>query len=202
LNQAEQSKYFSENVLPVGADFSNWYLNTFVAEILPKVPEEGRIEIVKTLTNEKYLEYQLRHTGLLDFSLNENIKMIDVLNGLLGIMLNVEENGQVYAVRILQMIVLSGSIQRDVMRDLWRIKPTRAMELLKDLEPDFQARLISQSSSTDIIRSFEVGIFDKNKQLLGSSFGESISQAECDAAVVALAEIYEIGEINMNQFFI
>jgi len=217
LKKSEQNRYFSENVLPVGAEFTSWYLNTFLSEIMPKLPEEGRAAIIKTLTGEKYLEYQLRHTGILDFGVdNKELEVVDVLNGLLGKLLFLDhensgnsetetkaaQNGQIYAVKLLQTIVLSGSIQRDVLRDLWKISPTRAVELLNEVESGFQSRLVSQSSSTDIIRSFEVGIFDKNQVFLGSSFGESISQAECDAAIVALAEVYEIGEEGFSKFMI
>jgi hypothetical protein len=220
LKKSDQNRYFSENVLPVGAEFTSWYLNTFLSEVMPKLPAEGRAAIIKTLTGEKYLEYQLRHTGILDFGVDESEVVVnDVLNGLLGKLLFLDhensensetkpetaqnsQNGQIYAVKLLQTIVLSGSIQRDVLRDLWKINPTRAVELLTEVEPGFQSRLISQSSSTDIIRSFEVGIFDKNQVFLGSSFGESISQAECDAAIVALAEVYEIGEERVSKFII
>ena len=225
LKKSEQNRYFSENVLPVGAEFTSWYLNTFLSEIMPKLPEEGRKAIIKTLTGTKYLEYQLRHTGILDFGVDNTVdvfgvnNVVDVLNGLLGKLLFLDhensensetgtetaqngQNGQIFAVKLLQTIVLSGSIQRDVLRDLWRISPTRAVELLNEAEQGFQSRLISQSSSTDIIRSFEVGIFDKNQVFLGSSFGESISQAECDAAIVALAEVYEIGEEGVSKFMI
>ena len=70
LKKSEQNRYFSENVLPVGAEFTSWYLNTFLSEIMPKLPEEGRKAIIKTLTGTKYLEYQLRHTGILDFGVH------------------------------------------------------------------------------------------------------------------------------------
>lgn len=203
-----------------GKNFVLKYLQTFFKISFPNLPENLiKNNLIETALDNNYISYQIQHTGLNDFydSINVNQKRsknlnveevveLDVSSFYKMVDFLVSNSSNAEAIKFIQKIIISGILQKDVLRDLIKIKPNKAFEILKKVHKskkecskstDIEPRLINKSSSSEIIRVYHIGLYDKeSKDYIASSFGESVQAAIADASLVGLGEYYGVEEAS------
>ena len=192
-----------------GKNFITNYVQAITDICFGNLPTEGQNSVKETILENSYIKYQLEHTGLFDFfpnldsdqEFNDHIRKS--LNFLISSLLKKDPSKKA-AVKFLQSILLPGLLQKDVLRDLWKLNPNQAKNYLESSREGkkIETRLIEQSSEdSEIIRVYQVGVYDaETKDFLASSFGETIWEAEWDACMVALGKILEVQRCQYNLY--
>lgn len=181
----------------VGREFLTSYLKMIIQNAYPKLPDSGKDAILETILDPKYIRYQLQHTGLLDFQLEPETlgKIENILNKFIYKILT--KDCVESAAKLIQILLVSGLVQRDIIRDLWKLEPENALFLfeseMKELNVELEPRIINKSAGSEIMQVFQVGFYDKNtKEFLIDGFGESVNHGMWDAAILGLNELYDI----------
>ncbi|XP_049838813.1 39S ribosomal protein L44, mitochondrial [Schistocerca gregaria] len=186
-----------------GMKFMKNYIEIYLRESLPKLPEEGVVAICKFLMADSMLASISKLIGTEDLILSaefpvEESTLVQVFCAVVGALL--KSSGSEKTGLFVRDFVVAQLAGRDV-SDIW--SPEQPLLTLENiLEQQGRAapepRLIGVAGPNTILAAYRVAVYS-DRQFLGAGFGESVDTAVEQAALDALKRLFSVTE-NMKPF--
>ncbi|VVC35835.1 Ribonuclease III domain [Cinara cedri] len=201
LDLADNSKLVTK-----GSNFIDDIVNRYLHTVLPRLPEEGIIEIQKYLTSTETLSHISFHIGTSELILCadfpvEKLTLANVLKSITAAL--VESSGNGRATAFVRDFILTQIADKDL-HQFW--KPEEPIKLLSDIlaRDNVQSpepRLIGCSGKNTLLACFRVGLYTPhNKQMIGLGFGETVDIAHEMAARDGLRQLFGLSDTILLPF--
>lgn len=179
-----------------GDQLAKNYAKAYLQHCYPMLPEEGIISVVSYLMSEENLSHIALNLGLKDLTLTQEFppskeSLSRTFKAVIGALDH--DQGLERSELFVQDFILTQLVGKSI-SDVWVIKNPMGIltEILKKQQRGLpEPRLLWGSGSETILSTYMVGIYS-DKELIGQSFGETVTIAEEMAANNALDRIFEI----------
>lgn len=203
IEQPELGLKDNRELVQLGEQLINEYVEAFLLTTLPKLPAEGIRAIANGLTSTDKLADVSKHLGTKDiilaaeFPVTEQL-LTDTLMAVVGALYR--SSGEERAFLFVRDFVCTQLNQQDV-HEYWNIQSP--LELLKEYCKekklgDPEPRSIGLVGKNTLLAAQRVGIYC-NKQFVGSGYGENIDTAIDEAARDCLRQLFGT-ELNRKPF--
>lgn len=186
-----------------GFKFIKDYVDLYLRESLPKLPEEGILALRKFLMADSMLASVSKNIGTEELILSaefpvEESTLVQVFCAIVGALL--KSSGSEKTGLFVRDFVVAQLAGRDV-TDIW--SPEQPLLTLENIlkqqgKAAPEPRLIGMAGPNTILAAYRVAVYS-DRQYLGAGFGETIDTAVEQAALDALKRLFCVRE-NMKPF--
>ncbi|XP_025410157.1 39S ribosomal protein L44, mitochondrial [Sipha flava] len=186
----------NKELVAKGSEFIDDIVKRYLRTVLPRLPEEGIIELHKYLTSVETLSHVSYHIGTpelilcADFPV-EKLTMANVLKSIIAAL--IESSGENRAAIFVRDFILTQIADKDLLQ-FWDLQhPIKLLSdiLARDNIQSPEPRLVGCSGKNTILACFRVGLYTPhNKQIIGLGVGETVDIAHEMAAIDGLRQLF------------
>ncbi|XP_068157530.1 large ribosomal subunit protein mL44 [Drosophila tropicalis] len=172
------------------------YVEAYLKQSLPKIPEEGLEALANYLLSTETLANVSRHLGSTDLIYSSEYPPSDEIlaNSLKAVIGALSDSSGVERAFVFIRDFICTQLNQKDLLEIWT--PVEPFKLLKDAcqqrqwsEPE--PRLQGDCGKNTVLAAYQVGIYS-NRQMLGKGFGETVQTAKEMAAIDALQTLFDL----------
>lgn len=188
----------NQQLVAAGDKFMLDFLNIYIKEVFPGLPNACREACIGYLTSEDAIGDIAHNLGFTDLVQAPEFPCppASLKRCFTAVLAAIIEGpgGKLESAKFIQDFVVTKLVDKDIVHDIWRPQNPMGIlsaELAKRGRPLPDVRLLKRSGVTSVNPVYFVGIFC-DKELVSESGGETIIKAEMDAAKLALKKLYGV----------